>query len=111
MLASVLGFIRHRPILTCLVLFPVVLVPSAWWSMGRIDREGLQFFNTGKEIVQTLAQVARAVQKRDLAAVAARYSPAFQGSSLGLTRPEPADEREGVRTYRFPSAGPHEDRA
>src|SRR3954471_24507968 len=106
-----LGFLRRHRIATGLVATPVLLVVVIWLVADWIDRDGLRFFDTGKATVALLNRLAGTLEKRDLEAAGALYSPAFGGKALGLTDLRLAEERDGIRTYRFHSAGSSTDRA
>ncbi len=77
--------------------------------MSQVERAGLEFFDSGKEIVLTLGRMADAARSRDLDALASFYSPGFHGHRLGLTDLVLADDRDGVMIYRFRSEGPAPD--
>ncbi|MCP4657428.1 MAG: CRTAC1 family protein, partial [bacterium] len=102
--------VRRKRILFGLLVTAVVGVSAVWLTMTYFGRDGLRFFNTGKEIVLTLRRMAEAVENRDLDAVAGFYSPSFQGRRLGFTDLEPAEDRDGVEIYRFRPGGPATDR-
>ena len=86
------------------------LVLAGWGIAARVDRDGWEFFHAGEDIVKDLAGFARALKARDLDAVAACYSEAATGTSLGLQRPELSSERDGVRIYAFRGGEPLADR-
>jgi hypothetical protein len=75
------------------------------WLAGHVDRSGWTFFQRGKEVVASLDQLARALERRDFAAAALRYSADYRGTLLGLTQREPALERDGLHWYRLRSPG------
>src|SRR5437879_889988 len=94
---------RSRGVLFASVLVPVAAYFAFTMEADRIDQRGNLFFGTGKEIVATLGEFARAVQARDTGAIGAFYSPQFHGRRLGLTDQELAGEKDGIRTYSFHS--------
>src|SRR5260221_311519 len=66
-----------------------------------IERSGEEFFQAGRRIVDWLdrfARTLRAPQTSDLDLV---YSSGFTGSPLGLTRPLPSLERDGIAEFHF----------
>src|SRR5437660_12241781 len=96
---------RSRIFIFGSVLTPVALYLGASMTMDYFDRQGWRFFNTGKDIVSNLASVAKAVQAKDLPAMDGFHARDFSGSSLGLTRMEQTEERDGVRKMAFRSDG------
>src|SRR2546425_8809307 len=96
---------RSRIFIFGSVLAPVALYFGASMAMDHFDQQGWRFFNTGKNIVTHLSSLAKAVQSKDLSAIESFYAPDFSGSSLGLTRLEQAEEKDGIRKLRFQSAG------
>ena len=89
-----------------LVIAAVVAASGLWLAAHHVDRSGRTFFQRGKEIGDGLDDLARALARRDLAAVAGHYSAGFRGAPLGLSRHELQEERDGVRWFRLhPPAG------
>jgi ASPIC and UnbV/FG-GAP-like repeat len=68
---------------------------------GSIERDGEQFFQTGRCLVDTLQQFARTLSALDWTELQKFYSPAFSGSSLGLTTLVPRRERDGIQELTF----------
>jgi len=87
------------------VVAPVVLLLGAFVISDYVNERAQRFFNTGKSIVETLDQLARAVQSRDLAAVAQFYAPDFRGSRLGFAQLQLVEEKDSVRRLSFLSDG------
>ncbi len=78
--------------------------------MALLEHEGTVFYERGKEVVDTLAVLGKAVQVKDYSAIESLYSPSFTGTSLGMMRLEPAGEKDGVRQLRFSPDGGDPDR-
>ncbi|HKH43493.1 MAG TPA: CRTAC1 family protein [Thermoanaerobaculia bacterium] len=79
-------------------------------SLAHFDREGQRFFNSGREVVQTLAGLARAVETRDPAGIEKHYSPRYQGTPLGITTLQKVGDRDGIAVLRFAASGSSLDR-
>src|SRR6266542_249008 len=94
---------RSRIFIFGSVLTPVALYFGASMTMDHFDRQGWRFFNTGKDIATHLGSMAKAVQSKDVAGIESYYAREFSGSSLGLTRLEQAEEKDGVRKSLFRS--------
>ena len=67
---------------SALALF--AMVGGSWSLMDRMDRQGLQFFETGAAIVSQMQQVASAIQKNDTAGLKLFYADNYRGNKLGL---------------------------
>jgi hypothetical protein len=106
-----LGVLRRHRVATGAFVTLLFLGVVIWFVAAWVDRDGLQFFATGKATVGLLHDLAAALQKRDFRAVEALYSPGFRGRALGVTDLRLAEERDGIRTYRFHSSGETADRA
>ena len=78
---------------------------AAYAAARWIDRRGVAFFETGQSVVDRLATVARALQARDEALLAAAFSATFEGASLSLGTGPLAPSRDGIRQYRWDAAG------
>ncbi len=91
-----------------LLIAAVVLALAALGAATWVDRTGWKFFNTGKEVAATLTEMARTLKARDFDALAGYLDGAFQGQRLGLTELQLADDRDGVRIYRW-TAGESQD--
>src|SRR5215467_3408708 len=96
---------RSRIFIFGSVLTPVALYLGASMTMERFDQQGWHFFNTGKDIVTNLGTLAKAVQAKDFAGIENFYAREFSGTPLGLTRMEQAEDKDGIRKYRFRSEG------
>ncbi len=95
-----------------LVLIAVaVLALGAWAAMAWVDRAGWQFFNTGKEVVDTLAEMSAALDAGDFQAFGGLLAEDYRGQLLGLTDLRLDDDRDGVRSYSFSGGGEAPDRA
>jgi ASPIC/UnbV protein/VCBS repeat protein len=93
--------VRARRRLLCALLLLAALAAALWLAAGYIDRSGQAFFDRGKGVAASLDRLARALARRDLAAVTELYSAAYSGSPLGLARRELITERDGVRWFRL----------
>ena len=102
-------FLPRRPLALGL-LAPAALVSALWLAAGRVDGTGRTFYERGKAIDESLARLARALARRDMAGVEAGYDPAFHGAPLGLLRRELLSDRDGVRHYRLRPPGGSADR-
>jgi hypothetical protein len=107
---SARSFLRRRRLLFGFLSPIVLLLPGTWLVMSQMETGGREFYETGKGIVDTLGQMAEAVRNRDLAAIERHYSQSFQGKPLGLNAVDLANEKDGVRIYRFRSSGAATDR-
>lgn len=93
-----------------LLSYPTELLRKITNSKGRsilsglpflksIERDGEQFFQAGKSIVELLQQASKALAKRDIDSLRKLYAPHFTGTFLGLTTMVPRQERDGILTY------------
>jgi len=87
------------------LLVAAAVAGGLWLAAERIDSCGQAFFERGKALVASLDQLARALERRDLTAVAARYGERYRGAPLGLTRRELIAERDGRRWLRLGARG------
>src|SRR5690242_1541665 len=87
------------------LLAPVALYLGVSMTMDHFDRQGIRFFDTGKSILTDLESLAKAVKAKDAAAVENSYARDFHGTTLGLTRLEAAEEKDGAKKYCFRSDG------
>jgi ASPIC/UnbV protein/VCBS repeat protein len=94
---------RKGPILVTANLMRIPIAGSIFKS---IDREGEQFFQSGRALVTFLDQMARSLRQHNSAAIGHLYAESFCGQKLGLTDPSPISERDGVRRAAF-HAGRH----
>ncbi len=84
----------------------------AFWAIAAwVDRTGWLFFDTGKGIVGTLAQMTAALEAGDFEAFETHLSADYGGELLGLRDLRLDQDRDGVRSYRFHSGGGAPDRA
>ena len=98
---------RWRTLLIAVVAF----VAAGWLSMTWVDRTGWHFFNTGKDVLTVLAQMATALDAGDFDAFGVHFAADYRGELLGLGDLQLHDDRDGVRSYRFASGGEVSDRA
>ncbi|MBI3895883.1 MAG: CRTAC1 family protein [Acidobacteria bacterium] len=68
-----------------------------------IDQAGVHFYKAGAEIVGTLNLLASSLRSKDMSRIREFYSPRFRGSSLGLTSPRLAEEKDGICRFRLQS--------
>jgi hypothetical protein len=106
-----LQWLRRKPVVFSLTLAPVILVAGSWATLDHLDREGRDFFETGRSVVMTLDRLSADLTRRDLAAAGDVYTPDFHGSPLGLASLQPAGEKDGIATLRFAPAKGTADRA
>ena len=66
-----------------------------------IERDGEKFFQTGRLIANTLEQFSKSLQTTRFSNMEQFYSSNFSGNSLGLMRPLPRAERDGIREFHF----------
>ena len=102
---------RSRIFIFGSVLTPVALYFGASMTMDHFDGQGWRFFNTGKGIAANLGSLAKAIKSKDGGGIESFYAPDFSGSPLGLTHPEQAEEKDGVRRSLFRSGGATQDGA
>ena len=93
--------------LSVLALIAGVVAGSAVW----IDRRGVAFYQSGRDVLSVLDSLAAAVARNDANAIEQAYAQSFAGTRLGLTTRDLADAKDGVRHYRFRSGGAGIDRA
>jgi hypothetical protein len=79
----------------------VAVFAGVTFFADRVDQSGQRFFQTGGEVVATLDHLARGFSSRDWAKTETFFSERFEGTLLGLTRLDPADEKDGLRRLRF----------
>jgi hypothetical protein len=77
---------------------------GGWTAMDRVNRHGMQFFETGAAIVSQLNQVGHAIAKNDAAEFGLFFTDDYRGSALGLNSLSQLSVREGVEERRFESA-------
>jgi hypothetical protein len=104
-------WLRRKPVVFSLTLAPVLLVAGSWATLDHLDREGREFFQTGRAVVMTLDRLAGDLSHRDLAAAGDVYAPDFHGSPLGLASFQPVAQKDGIATLRFAPAKGTADRA
>jgi len=68
-----------------------------------IERDGEQFFQTGRLIAQTLAKIGEALKNSEISTIKQYYAAKFTGTGLGLNNLSLASEEDGVQTYNFQS--------
>ncbi len=100
---------RNRRLLAVgAVVFAVVL--GTWAVMSYLERTGLTFFDRGKEVVETLDALGKAVQSKDIPGIARFYSGSFHGSRLGLTSMRLAGNKDGIRQFILNADGDDPDK-
>jgi hypothetical protein len=100
---------NRRFLVTAVVILVLGLV--SWLVMHYLENQGFTFFNQGREIVDTLDALAKAVQARDASGIERFYSPSFKGQRLGLNKLSPGQDKDGVKLLKFVSDGETPDRA
>jgi len=101
---------RRKPVVFSLTLAPIVLLAGSWMTLDHLDREGREFFETGRAAVTTLDRLAGDLSRQDFAAAGDVYAPDFHGSPLGLTSLRPVGEKDGIATLSFTAAKGAADR-
>ena len=87
------------------LLTPIALYLGGSMAINHFDREGLRFFNTGKDIVTTLGSLAKVAKAKDFAGIESFYAASFSGSPLGLNKLEQVEEKDGIHKLAFRSDG------
>jgi hypothetical protein len=95
---------RRKPVVFSLTLAPIVLIAGGWMTLDHLEREGQEFFDTGRAAVTALDRLSGALTRRDFAAAGDVYAPGFQGSPLGLASLRPVGEKDGIATLSFAAA-------
>jgi hypothetical protein len=96
---------RSRLVIFGSVVTPIALYFGASMTMDHFERQGWRFFNTGKDITTSLGLLSKAVHSKDATAIAGFYAADFSGSRLGLASLVEAEEKDGIRKFRFRSDG------
>ncbi len=96
---------RNRLYIFGALLTPVALFVISSSAMDTMDKNGWRFFNTGKEVVQTLGRLGKAIEAKNPGAVEGFYDAKFKGRRLGLNSLELATEKDGIRKLRMKSDG------
>lgn len=102
---------RRRILIFASVLTPVVFLFGGSILVDRTERESLQFFNTGKGLVETLGAMAKAARSGDRESLAPFFADDFRGRRLGFTTLQPAGQRDGIRRLLWKSDAAEIDRA
>jgi hypothetical protein len=68
-----------------------------------IDRQGEEFFQTGRLLVETLARFIESVRVLETSPLQRFYAPDFSGHKLGLCNPSLKSEQDGISIHRFAS--------
>jgi hypothetical protein len=100
------GLVLGRRLRLALVAVGLIAAAASFvrTATDRIDAHGWAFFHTGRAVAGTLGRLAHAVAARDLERLGRSYAPQFAGTSLGLTTPRAAGEKNGIRTFAFTPA-------
>ena len=91
-------------------MIAVVLVLGIWGVATWVDSRGKLFFESGKDIVATLDQLAAALtagREQDLSRL---FAANFAGTRLGLLTRDQIEEKDGAHVYRQKSDGASLDR-
>ncbi len=96
---------RSKRRLLIAVVVVVVIGAVSLLVMSYLERKGIQFYERGKQIVETMGVLAKAVQARDVAAIESHYAKSYSGRRLGFLKLDPASEKDGIRRLRFSSDG------
>jgi hypothetical protein len=79
---------------------------SAYLIASQITRTGLDFFNSGRDVVLLLGEIAVEIRNGDASDIKPHLSETFTGHKLGLTHMALTGQRDGIRLYSFQSDGP-----
>jgi hypothetical protein len=77
-----------------------ILVAGGFF-VRKVNTDSWRFFDTGKNISDQLARLAKTLEARELDSVGAFFADGFSGSSLGLENLELVREKDGIREWRF----------
>lgn len=103
---------NHRPRrLTRALLVVVVILLAALVAGHWAEVTGRSFFETGRAAVAALSGLADALASGDATAIEGRLDASYSGAGLGLSEPEPTEERDGVEMSRFRPGSQELDRA
>ena len=58
-------WLRRKPAFFGIALAPLVLIGAAWVTLGQMDEHGRRFFETGRDAVDTLGELARRLKSLD----------------------------------------------
>src|ERR1051325_1141092 len=86
---------RFRKLRILAIILGVLLVTS-YLAMAYVDRQGSQFFETGKSIVGSLHEIALAAQAGDVSKMQARFAADYSGSLLGLNTTKEVSQKDGI---------------
>jgi ASPIC and UnbV/FG-GAP-like repeat len=95
-----------RPLVGIALIAAAVVVSAVW-----IDRRGVAFYQSGRDVVSALDTLAAAIARDDATGIGQAYASSFSGARLGLATRDLADAKDGVRHYRFRSGAAGIDRA
>jgi len=90
---------RRRLVIAGIVV--LVVIGLGWMTMSWAENTGWKFFHHGRDIVQTLALMAKALEAGDVETFGGFFADEYHGSSLGFGDLRLADDRDGVRRYHF----------
>lgn len=76
---------------------------SLWKPLSSIEKNGEEFFQTGRLVVNTLKEIAGCLKLFQSSKLEQFYSPRFAGSNLGLNHLSQEKEQDGVLIHRFVS--------
>jgi hypothetical protein len=88
-----------------------VLITGTLITASYLERAGITFFERGKNVVNTLEALGKRIQAREIPGIESYYGASFRGSSLGLGKMLPAEEKDGIRRLALASCGELPDRA
>ncbi len=101
---------RKRRVFTLIGILVVGIIAGAA-LLERADRRAVRFFETGKQIVTYLDDIALTIRKQDIHALESFYSSDFTGDSLGLLQLlGPGEEQNGVLRKTITTTDVSQDR-
>src|SRR5262245_49666704 len=98
---------QTRTVLFYSLTVQVALGAGLWTTARHLDTRGREFFETGKEVVETLDRLVAAAKKGDTNTLFGAFSADYSGHELGLRTPHAVSMIDGIETLRFyGGAGP-----
>jgi hypothetical protein len=95
-----------RPIFLYSLVIPVAGVVGGWVAVQQVDSRGLTFFDTGKQISDSLDRLAGAAKSRNPQEFAAFFAASYRARPLGWERLRTVDSKDGIERLAFgPKAG------
>jgi hypothetical protein len=77
---------------------------GGWVAVRHVDRTGERFFNTGKQVVETLDRLAAAAKASEWERFRSSFAVGYQGEELGLLHVASTKSKDGVEQLSFRSS-------